>query len=157
MKSAATVKHDDSAVESTAVPASAMNRGSALSDLTGGDLGIGGGFLIAAAPDKVKTRQHQEALAAAEKAEQAPCVLEMVHDAPGADLNGDGFITLDEILAMVRSGLSDREVIDRLQRTKYIFHLTPQQERYLTDRGVSQNVVGALHQLSDRRMASGPL
>ncbi len=141
-------KNDDRAAETAAIPAASINRASVLVDLTGGDLGVGGGFLIAAAPDKIQARDHAQAMAAAQMAEASPVSPELVHEQGNADLNHDGFITLDEILAMVRSGLNDMEIADRLDRTHYVFHLTPQQERYLTDRGVSQNLVGVLHGLT---------
>ncbi|HWE01415.1 MAG TPA: hypothetical protein VG326_03320 [Tepidisphaeraceae bacterium] len=145
------------ATEGVAIPAAAINRGPVLTDLIGGDLGIGGGYLIAAAPEKIQRRQHQQAIAAAHKAEESPVTVQQVHESENADLNGDGFITLDEILAMARSGLSDREIADRLQKTHFIFRVTPQQERYLTDRGVSQNVIGALHALSGEGGAQASL
>jgi hypothetical protein len=156
MKSSA--RKSDNALEGGgAIPAAAINRRPALHDLVGGDLGIGGGFLIAAAPDKFQQHQHQQALDAAQKAEESPVPIQLVHNSDSADLNGDGFVTLDEILAMSRSGLTDREIADRLQKTHYVFRLTGQQERYLTDRGVSQNVVGLLHGLSGQGTAEASL
>lgn len=131
-----------------AIAAASVQRGMTLADLTGGDLGLGGGYLVAAAPEKIRDRRRQDALTAAQQAEQAPVQLKAVHDSDTADLNHDGFITLDEILAMSRAGLSDREIGDRLRATGYSFHLTAEQERYLTDRGVSGNVVDTLHMLS---------
>ena len=117
-------------------------------DLTGGDLGIGGGFLLGAAPEKVENHMKDEALAAAQKAEQSPAPLQRVHDAQTADLNQDGYVTLDEVLAMARAGLNDAEISQRLRRTGYIFHMTPMQERYLTDRGVNDAVIETLRELS---------
>src|SRR5207244_4438276 len=100
-----------------------------LAYLTGGDLGIGGGFLIGAAPDMIKEHRHSQAVASAEKAEQSPATLQLVHDSTTADLNKDGFVTLDEILALVRSGLNDEEIQDRLKKTGFLFQITPEQER----------------------------
>src|SRR5579862_5906957 len=38
-----------------AVAAASVQRGATLADLTGGNLGLGGGFLIGAAPDKIRS------------------------------------------------------------------------------------------------------
>ena len=133
-----------------AIPAAALEHGNdqAFAQLTGGDLGIGGGFLVGASPEKCSLSDRKDALAAAQKAEQSPATLLAVRDSTNADLNHDGYITLDEILAMVRSGLSEQEVAARLKNSQYVFHITPQQERYLSDRGVPANVVKDLHNLS---------
>jgi hypothetical protein len=45
---------------------------------------------------------------------------------------------------MQQAGLTDREMIDRLQRTDQIFELTSQQQNYLHDRGISQRVIDAM-------------
>ncbi len=42
----------DAGSEGRAIPAASLQRGASIVDLTGGDLGIGGGFLIGAAPIK---------------------------------------------------------------------------------------------------------
>ena len=134
--------------DESAIPASSLNRGLTLAQLTGGDLGIGGGYLLAAAPDKIRQREHDLAMKAAHKGEQSPAPLESVRDTETADLNKDGFVTLDEVVAMARAGLREEEIVERLKRTNYVFQMTLEQERYLTDRGVGQTVVNALHRLS---------
>jgi hypothetical protein len=127
-----------------------LEKSISLAYLTGGDLGIGGGFLIGAAPEKIKQHLNTEAVAAAQKAEQSPAQPLQTHDSTTADLNRDGYVTLDEILAMVRAGLNDGEIQDRLKKTGYIFQITPEQERYLTDRGVRQKVVDEIRGMSNR-------
>ena len=111
-----------------AIPAASVECAMTLADLTGGDLGIGGGFLVAASPERIQQRQHKQCLEAAQKAEESPAQLQQVRDATDADLNKDGFITLDEILAMSRAGLSDQEIGDRLRQTGYVFQMTLEQE-----------------------------
>src|SRR5688500_1092058 len=49
---------------------------------------------------------------------------------------------------MERANLSDREMIDRLDRTGQIFELTEEQERYLEDRGVSHEVVVEMRRMN---------
>jgi hypothetical protein len=136
--------------------AAAVQRGLTVADLTGGDLGIGGGFLIGAAPDKIRLHEHQQALAAAQAAEQSPARLQQVRESTTADLNGDGFVTMDEVLAMVRAGLSEDDVIARLKKTGYQFQVTPQQERFLSDRLVPAKVIAALHEMGTTSVAIAP-
>jgi hypothetical protein len=136
------------AIQPQAVPAAAVQHAPTLTDLTAGQLGIGGGFLIGADPRNVREHVTAQAIAAAEKAEQSPTPIQLVHESETADLNHDGYVTLDEVLAMVRSGLSDKEIGDRLRATHYLFEITPQQERYLTDRGVSLEVVKTIREFS---------
>src|SRR5205085_2630226 len=62
-----------------AIPAAQLQHGDlTVAQLVGGDLGSGGGYLIAAAPEKIQQGQHAQALAAAQKAEQMPASLESV-------------------------------------------------------------------------------
>jgi hypothetical protein len=122
------------------------NRG--LGALIGGVLGAGGGYLIGAQKDKLDQKKKDEALAAHRRAEQNPAKPEDVDKSRTADLNNDGFVTLDEVVAMERANLSDREMVDRLQRTGQIFELTDEQEKYLEDRGVSRDVVVEMRQMN---------
>jgi hypothetical protein len=117
---------------------------SGISAALGVDLGAGTGFLIGAAPDKIQKKQGAEARAAAERSRVAPATVEDARRADTADLNGDGFVTMDEIIALQKAGLSDKQMIDRIQRTGQIFLITEQQQDYLRDRGVSQPVIDAM-------------
>ena len=112
-----------------------------LGALIGAAVGAGGGYLIGAQKDKLDEEKREEALAAHRKAEQNPARPADVEKARTADLNDDGFVTLDEVIAMERANLSDREMIERLERTGQVFELTEEQERYLEDRGVSHEVI----------------
>jgi hypothetical protein len=109
--------------------------------LIGGLVGAGGGYLIGAQKEKLDQKKKGEAEAAHRRAEQNPARPEDVEKARTADLNDDGFVTLDEVVAMERSNLSDREMVERLDRTGQVFELTEEQERYLEDRGVSHAVI----------------
>ena len=93
-------------------------------------------------------KRREEAIAANRRAEQNPAKAEQVDKATTADLNDDGFVTLDEVVAMERANLSDREMVDRLQRTGQVFELTEQQEKYLEDRGVSRDVVVEMREMN---------
>ncbi len=119
------------------------NRG--LGALIGGALGAGGGYLIGANKDKITgkgdEKSREEAIAASERAERNPARVEDVNNTRTADLNEDGFVTLDEVVALQRADLSEQEMVARLERTQQVFELTEQQERYLEDRGVSRTVI----------------
>lgn len=120
----------------------------AMKDLVGNDLGPTGGYLIAAAPEKFDQHKHEEAIAASRRAEQSPATVAEARNSTTADLNGDGYVTLDEVVALKRAGLSDAEIVNRMRSTDQIFSLTPEQERYLTDRGISHDVVNNIYQMS---------
>ena len=67
-----------------------------------------------------------------------------VNNSTTADLNHDGFVTLDEVAAMASAGLSEQEMVKRLEATGQVFELTDQQKKYLQDHGVSQNVINQM-------------
>ena len=119
-----------------------------LGALIGGVLGAGGGYLIGAQKDKMDEKKRDEAIEAHRRAERNPAKPDDVERTRTADLNDDGFVTLDEVVAMERANLSDREMVDRLQRTGQVFELTDEQERYLQDRGVSRDVVVELREMN---------
>jgi hypothetical protein len=132
------------------------NRG--LGALIGGALGAGGGYLIGAQKDKIDKKKAEEARQASDRAERNPARADDVTRSRTADLNNDGFVTMDEVVAMRKAGLSDSEMIDRLQRTDQVFELTDRQVEYLRDRNVSTRVIDAMQDMNrdDRaRTASG--
>lgn len=129
------------------------NRG--LGALIGGALGAGGGWLIGANKDKItgkndndRERAREEAIKASERAERNPAKPEDVDRARTADLNDDGFVTLDEVVALRQANLSDDEMVTRLERTGQIFELTDYQEDYLRTRGVSDDVIREMRNMN---------
>jgi hypothetical protein len=131
------------------------NRG--LGALIGGLIGAGGGYLIGANQEKINGQKSEEAREASERAARNPATRDDAFKATTADLNTDGFVTLDEVVAMQKANLSDREMIDRLRRTDQVFELTQQQQNFLIDRGVSRDVVDAMlnmNRTADARQAS---
>jgi hypothetical protein len=118
-----------------------------IADLLGGSLGAGGGFLIGVSRDKIeqdKARARADAIKASQRAEKNPAKPEQVDKATTADLNDDGFVTIDEVVAMRQANLNDPQMLQRLQQTGEIFELTEYQQDYLRTRGVTDNVI---HQL----------
>ena len=112
-----------------------------LGALIGGAIGAGGGYLIGANKDRILGEDSDDAREADRRAQVNPARSSDVARADDADLNDDGFVTMDEVTAMADAGLSDREMVERLEETDQIFELTRDQEEYLIDQGVSSNVV----------------
>jgi hypothetical protein len=117
----------------------------AVGALVGGLLGAGGGYLIGQQADK---KDKTEAQKASDKAQQAPATPAQARQAATADLNKDGFVTLDEVVAMRDAGLDDQEMIKRLRSTGQVFDLTASQEDYLINHGVNRTVVDRLRTLN---------
>lgn len=74
-----------------------------------------------------------------------PIMADQVRAASTADIDNDGNVTLAEVVAMHNAGLSDDEMIRRIEATKVTFALTDDQEKTLQDRGVSRRVIDRLH------------
>ncbi|MDQ6630214.1 MAG: glycine zipper domain-containing protein [Verrucomicrobiota bacterium] len=123
----------------------------ALGAVLGGLLGAGGGYVIAAKTDKVKNQDQEAAAGAMHKAKENPATAEDARKAMTADLNNDGFVTLDEVVAMKSASLSDEQMIERMKATDQIFELTADQEKYLRDHGVSQEVVTQMAQINKNK------
>lgn len=116
----------------------------------GGVLGAGGGYMVGAnqgylAGTSDDKRAAQEAL---NRSVDNPATVADVSRSNTADLNNDGFVTADEIIAMSQARLSDNEMLRRLQATGHVFELTEVERGYLLDRGVSRNVVNRMEQLN---------
>lgn len=120
-----------------------------LGALIGGALGAGGGYLIGSQLDKSDPDKHRDDAVRAEKrARDNPASADDARRARTADLNNDGYVTMDEVVAMAKAGLSDDEMITRLERTNQFFELNNEQERYLIDHGVSRRVVTAMRDVN---------
>jgi surface antigen len=119
--------------------------------LIGGALGAGGGYLIGAAMNKNDREHKDEAIKASDRDRENPPTPTNVRSARTADLNNDGYVTLNEVVAMRKADLSDREMIQRLQDTGQVFYLSSEQENYLRDRGVSDTVIREMRTMNQDR------
>lgn len=133
----------------------------AVGALIGAVVGAGGGYLIGAKVDEKNDQdaeeRREEALRASKNAEANPVSAEAAASAKTADVNDDGFVTLDEVVAMEQAGLGDKEMIQRLQRTQQYFALTEEQEDFLRERGVNDSVIVAMRDMNrekDAQLAS---
>jgi Glycine zipper len=144
-----------------AVAGAALGKGNrGIGALIGGALGAGGGYLVGAKmDDKDKDKTKDGAIKASQNAQQHPATAADVKDSSTADLNADGFVTLDEVVAMKDAGLGDKEMIKRLQRTQQYFELTDEQMKYLRDHQVDEKVITAMRDMrpDEARTASATI
>lgn len=126
--------------------------------LLGGALGAGGGYLIGmkVGDKKDSDKKKEEAIKASQQAEANPATATQAKNAATADINDDGFVTLDEVVALEQAGLKDKDIIKKLQRTQQVFELTDQQEQYLRDHNVTDTVITAMRDMN-RAGSSGQL
>jgi hypothetical protein len=123
-----------------------------LGAILGGAIGAGGGYVIGANSDKIMGKDTQGATQAQQNAQTNPATASAARNATTADINRDGFVTLDEVVAMKQAGLSDSEMISRMRATGQVFELSSEQQQYLRDRGVSQNVISQMETINqDKR------
>ncbi len=119
-----------------------------LGALLGGAIGATGGYIIGAQTDKVQNTNQTAAEQANGTAQSRPATVQDVNNSTTADLNHDGFVTLDEVVALSAARLPDNEIIRRLEATGQVFELTDEQKSYLTSHGVSNNVVNQMPNLN---------
>jgi len=115
-----------------------------LGAIIGGVLGAGGGYVIAAKTDKIDNKDVDAATEASRKAESSPATAEQARSATTADVNSDGFVTMDEVVALKQAGLSEDVMIQRLQMTDQVFELTRDQQNYLRQQGISDRVINEM-------------
>ena len=137
---------------SGAAVGAAVTKNRALGAVIGGAVGAAGGYVVGANKDKILGKDNEGASEAARKSQEAPATADQARTATTADINNDGFVTLDEVVALKQAGLTDSQIIEKLRVTQQVFELTEEQKRYLLDRGVSQSVVDQMLTLNqDRR------
>jgi hypothetical protein len=118
--------------------------------IVGGVLGAAGGYVVGANSDKIIGRDKDDAEAAGRRAKTTPVTADQARNARSADVNNDGYVTLDEVVAMKEAGLSDSEMLSRLQATGQVFDLTSESQKYLREHGVSENVIRDMQSLNQQ-------
>jgi len=116
--------------------------------LLGGSLGTGAGYIVGANVDRILARDYKAATQATENAKNQPATAQDVRNSNTADLNHDGFITLDEVVAMRTAGLTDQQMLQRLRTSDQIFELTTQQEQFFRDHGIDQYVISQMEYIN---------
>jgi hypothetical protein len=107
-------------------------------------LGVGAGYIVGANQERLASRDQNSAAQATQLAQTHPATPQLALNAPTADLNGDGYLTLDEVVAMKQAGLTDDQMLQRLQATNQVFGLSRQQQNYLRSEGVSDYVINQM-------------
>ena len=119
-----------------------------LGALLGGAIGAAGGYVVGANSDKILNKDSHGAEQSVKTAQSRPATAQDAIRAQTADLNGDGFVTMDEVVAMRAAGFTDQQILDRLAATGQVFELTAEQQNYLRQRGISDNVVNQMVNLN---------
>lgn len=129
-----------------------------LGALIGGALGAGGGYLIGANKDRILGHDRDGAEEAMRRAQSTPATPQQALAAPTADINGDGFVTMDEVVAMKRAGLADDQMLAKLRATGQVFELTREQQNFLRNNGVDDYVINEMPTLNReiRNQITGP-
>lgn len=112
--------------------------------IMGGLAGAAGGYLIGARTDwfEEDNELSRDRLSQAlEEARRNPATPAEALAADTADINNDGLVTTDEVLAMQEAGLSDRQILARLEATDQVFDLTQDQRDRLVAAGLSRQLV----------------
>jgi hypothetical protein len=122
-----------------------------LGAVIGGVLGAAGGYVIGANSDKILGKDTEDAERAGTRAKTTPVTAEQARTATTADINSDGYVTLDEVAAMRSAGLSDEQMLRKLEATGQVFDLTDEGKRYLRDQGVSEYVINQMSGLNQQR------
>src|SRR5687768_11611398 len=107
-----------------------VTKNRALGAVIGGAVGAAGGYVVGEKTGHLDKDKNGN---------PAPPPDSVEHKATGAtaDANKDGFVTLDEIVAMEKDGITDDEMVRRMQATGLTFDLNDEQKKFLTERGVS--------------------
>lgn len=128
----------------------------ALGMLIGAALGAGGGWIAGGELDKLDEDEAEDAREAIDEAQRDPATADDVRQSSTADLNEDGYVTLDEVVALADAGLRENEILDRLERTDQVFELTEEQRDYLIEHGVPRSVTWRMTSLNqDARTKAG--
>ncbi len=131
-----------------AIAGAAIAENNLLGALIGGAAGAAGGYLLGANADKIIGRDKDAAQAAVNNAQREPATASQARNSSSADLNSDGFVTMDEIVALREANLTDEQIILRLRATDQVFDLTPSQENELLTRGISNEVIDAMKEVN---------
>lgn len=150
-----------SAAGTAAASAAIEGKGNRIASALIGSTGGAAGSLIGAKTDWFATEDgKRQARQAIERARQKPATVEDVARAQSADLNSDGFVTFDELVAMKQAQLDDEDLLQRLHATGQVYDLTAKQKQALIDAGISPYVAAEMTRINEpeknRVLANAP-
>lgn len=117
-----------------------VTKNRALGAVIGGAVGAAGGYVVGKKTGHMDNKDKHRDSGTAPSGESG----EYRSTVATADLNNDGFVTLDEIVKLEKNGESDEEMIRRISATGLTFDLSDEHRKYLSERGVSQYVIDQL-------------
>jgi osmotically inducible lipoprotein OsmB len=132
-----------------------VTKNRALGAVIGGAVGAAGGYVVGQKTGTLDKKENAGTAPSSSTGTASADQAENIATGATADDNKDGFVTLDEIVKMEKKGLSDDEMIRRLQATGLTFDLGPDHRQYLSQQGVSQAVIDRLSELNRGPSASG--
>ena len=121
---------------------------------TEGALGAGQGYIVGVAPDLLDGRPLRTiAIDVSTQAETRPqrVDFEPGQTVPTADLNGDGFLTLDEVIALAGSGASPRDLARSIRETGFQLIATRAQLNHMRAFGVPEEALAVFPPPATRR------
>jgi osmotically inducible lipoprotein OsmB len=127
-----------------------VTKNRALGAIIGGAVGAAGGYVVGGQTGHLDKKDTAD-----RNAQTSPATPTEASSARTADVNKDGFVTLDEIVAMDKAELSDEEMLERIRSTGLTFDLNEEQRKYLSDHGVSAMVIDQLPQLNRGTTTTG--
>src|SRR5947208_3605650 len=108
--------------------------------LIGGAVGAIGGALVGNEMDKADRRKEQESRERDRYEDQ-----DRYDTRGGSSSSGSTYassrVTQEDVIAWTSRGTRDSEIIDRIDRSGTVFHLTAADENHLRDSGVSEQVI----------------
>lgn len=96
--------------------------------------------VLGAAPGRIISRDRAAAAQAVDSGNRFPAPPSSVTPESTADLNVDGFVTADEVIALKNANLSDEEIVRRLELTGQVLEATPEQAEWLWSHGLERAV-----------------
>lgn len=119
-----------------------------LGAVLGGLAGAAAGHVIGARTSWFGEGNEQAFNRTATQAMNESVSVEDVYGSSDADLNNDGLVTQEELITLSNAGLTADEMINRLQATNQVFHVTRQQRQSLLAAGVPSRVVYSLEEIN---------
>lgn len=130
-----------------------LNRMSLVKKLLPKDTPVGLGSIIGAAHEHIRTEDKAAAQRASLSARLDPAMANQALIAPTADLNTNGFVTVDEVLAIKQSGANDQQLLDKLEATGQVFEISPEMVTFLWTRGIDKTTIDVIPQLNPGAIA----
>jgi hypothetical protein len=110
-------------------------------------IGAAGGAIVGGLVGGGIDKQQREEREARERADRT--YTEREYSTQGYYSNGSG-VTTGDVISWAQRGTRDEEIIDRINRTGTVFHLTAADENRLRDAGVSEMVIHAMKDTARR-------